>query len=141
MRDRRAAAWKMLTPVERDALIVLTAMCKVGSSGTMICRFPHTNTTQLGGLGEVCHDGLEWHFCLLLCTMAAAPPCWLPLAHEPAVFLAATMLEQMAARETGLGTVESYMHKGETYPCHPQCVCHLAVWAVCLNRLFLLVVF
>jgi hypothetical protein len=47
MRDRRAAAWKLLTPVERDALIVLTAMCK------------------------------------------------------------------MAARETGLGTVESYMHKGK----------------------------
>lgn len=29
MRDRRAAAWRSLTPVERDALIVLTAMCKV----------------------------------------------------------------------------------------------------------------
>jgi hypothetical protein len=29
MRDRRAAAWKLLTPVERDALIVLTAMSKV----------------------------------------------------------------------------------------------------------------
>lgn len=31
MRDRRATAWKLLTPVERDALIVLTAMCKVCS--------------------------------------------------------------------------------------------------------------
>lgn len=31
MRDRRAAAWRLLTPVERDALIVLSAMCKVRS--------------------------------------------------------------------------------------------------------------
>ena len=30
MKDRRAAAWRMLTPAEKDALIVLTAMCKVG---------------------------------------------------------------------------------------------------------------
>ena len=28
MRDRRAAAWRLLTAVEKDALIVLTAMCK-----------------------------------------------------------------------------------------------------------------
>ncbi len=33
MRDRRAAAWKLLTPVERDALIVITAMCKVCAPG------------------------------------------------------------------------------------------------------------
>lgn len=82
MRDRRAAAWKVLTPVERDALIVLTAMCKVGSSGAIIC--PARCAT------------LDWNgiFCLLLCTMAALPTCWSPrpLAHEPTVFLAATML-------------------------------------------------
>ncbi len=33
MRDRRAAAWRMLTPVEKDALIVLTAMCKACAGG------------------------------------------------------------------------------------------------------------
>ena len=32
MRDRRAAAWRLLTVVERDAVIVLGAMCKVGVS-------------------------------------------------------------------------------------------------------------
>ena len=30
MRNQRALAWRQLTAVERDALIVLTAMCKVG---------------------------------------------------------------------------------------------------------------
>ena len=34
MKDRRAAAWRMLTPAEKDALIVLTAMCKVGKGGS-----------------------------------------------------------------------------------------------------------
>lgn len=29
MRDRRAAAWRLLTTVEKDAVIVLSAMCKV----------------------------------------------------------------------------------------------------------------
>ncbi|KAL4853786.1 Brefeldin A-inhibited guanine nucleotide-exchange protein 3 [Chlorella vulgaris] len=34
MRDRRASTWRMLTPVERDALIVLTAMSKMASRET-----------------------------------------------------------------------------------------------------------
>jgi hypothetical protein len=31
MRERRAAAWRHLNVVERDVLIVVTALCKVGN--------------------------------------------------------------------------------------------------------------
>lgn len=31
MRERRAAAWRHLNVVERDVLIVVTALCKVGA--------------------------------------------------------------------------------------------------------------
>lgn len=133
MRDRRAAAWKVLTPVERDALIVLTAMCKVGSSGAIICPFPHMHNTQLGGLGKVCHDGLECHF-LPPDVHNGSAPSMLVIEAIGRVSCCHHAVVQMAARETGLGTVESYMHKGETYPYYPQSLGRFVLWAVRLCR-------
>lgn len=38
MRDRRREAWKRLTVVERDAVIVLSAMCKVGAGAGVVVQ-------------------------------------------------------------------------------------------------------
>lgn len=47
MRERRAAAWRHLNVVERDVLIVVTALCKVCSLlifVARICSFQYTVT-------------------------------------------------------------------------------------------------
>lgn len=112
MRDRRAAAWRLLTPVERDALIVLTAMCKVGWVGRL--------GAWLHKQGAACWAGADaqvWQGELQRAEKAHRTaalrqprllPGWCPAVTQPLPPLSL----QMAARETGSGTVESYMQKG-----------------------------
>lgn len=104
MRDRRAAAWKLLTPVERDALIVLTAMCKVCS---------------LAGLNVDVDEVLcDLHTCML--PLLSRQSKGVQISHACNAWTFYPLVLQMAARETGLGAVESYMHKGND---DPACFC------------------
>ena len=111
MKDRRAAAWRMLTPAEKDALIVLTAMCKVGCrpSRRLLVWVPlMSGNTDCVWLVELCLGrfarGHSLHSLPTMCLPCPAPN---PLSPAP------TAARQMAARETGFGAVEGYMHQGK----------------------------
>ena len=134
MHERRAAAWRHLNVVERDVLIVVTALCKVPSwrfsvpvhsvKNEMVST-RHLLAAQDSGQLHRSHlltrDRMSvgsWHICWQLAELWS----WPSGSHKRQLPLQQTChgcppakvsCVQMAARETGFGAVEAYMHQGK----------------------------
>lgn len=86
MHSRRASAWRLLTTIERDAITVLGAMCKVGGGPIAHAIIRHRTHPRAHSLNPPPH------------TLYTHP-------HPLSV--------QLGARETSWGAVETVLHEGK----------------------------
>ena len=104
MRERRAAAWRNLHVLERDVIIVFSALCKVTFFALGRCMPRLTDALQSL---LICSE----RHAVSLSIRHYAPIIMRFYKYDSLTYLYAS--SQMAARETGFGAVEAYMHQGK----------------------------